>query len=156
MTKGTKTSVDVSRDPDEEADNVTIPTTEVEAPLQEEDQLTSLMVLINALDERVTALEQREQSPVSVLSNPNHAAPDDVIESVERLCGKEFEARVEVQIQNVSFGLTIIQPERLRETPEDRRFKCLTYVEGIAGVEAFAKSVAENCRGFAFKHGIQY
>ena len=122
------------------------------------EQLNDAIARVIELEARVKALEEAPAVTTSSVSlfTPNHAASEDVIAVVAKCCGPDFETRTDVIVEGQSFSLTIIPPARLRESPEDRRVKVITSVEGLVGVEEFARKVAENCRNFAFKNGVQY
>ena len=130
-----------------------------------DSELTPLYEAVASLTERVDALEAR---PIATPPNldvnavattgfvPTHAAPDDIIEIVTRICGREFSVKVEEAEAGKSFRLQITPPPHLKESPDDVRAKVITYVEGSAGVERYATKVREFCRGWAFKNGVNY
>lgn len=121
-------------------------------------------------EERISSLEKGGDSSSQVAKEEfdgpklNHTAPEEYVRIVEEICGKGFEVHTAAIPKREAFKLTIIPPQHLREIAdnpvtgesEDRRVKVINFVEGAAGVRAYAERVADFCSRWATKNHVSY
>lgn len=84
-----------------------------------------------------------------------HQADDDTVKVVTDILGPQFQV-IKTAHSSDSFLLTIIPPEHLKESPEDKRVKVIRTYEGLNGVREFTDKVKAFCVDFAQKKGVPY
>lgn len=112
------------------------------------------------LEKEKMELEEKLKETPEKVENVQEEIEPEVIEdpyaaAVHEICGKDFEVQIN-PISPANFQLIIIPPVHLRECPEDRRVKVISHIEGINGVNEYAKRVKIFCVNWAQKNGINY
>ena len=131
-----------------------------------EEELTELAKSLNDLAERVKRLETVPE-PTELVTEKNlkpvsSEKGSEIIIAVKKILGQgdtdkcQFSVTTEPGSPGVSFRLTIIPPDHLKENPTDRRVKIVPYLEGIPGSMNYAELVRNYCIKYANNHGISY
>lgn len=155
-----------------------------EAPVQEEPQPEAapakekqpeLASVLNSLTDSLTRLNHRMdaiETRVTEVNPGGRAAPsnenrgpafpltggenDVIISTVQNILGEDFGVYVEPKTKGINFRVVITPPDYLKEHKDDVRVAVVPYIEGVSGVETYAKKVRDFCRNWADRQGIRW
>lgn len=123
--------------------------------------------LVKKVDEMIDRLSKLELHVDGIQTLPRVQAPEIkpvettatnsvIIEEVQKFLGEGFEVKLEPAEVGVSFRLTIIPPQHLRESDNDIRVSVISNIDGINGAMSYAERVKNFCVRWAQKNGVAY